>query len=106
MAQVIQGNNLRCLFTDNSTSPAPSRSSYPSSLNGHQPYAHPQQQQAGYAVGSYGHRPGAGSLYSTTSAPIFPVPSNASVGRRISGRDEIILVSDDRVLTLRMSALR
>jgi hypothetical protein len=57
MSQVIQGNNLRCLFAD-----AP---------------VYPGQQQQ-----------------------MPPPPPHE---RGVGGREEIILVSDDRVLTLRMA---
>ncbi|KAI0315023.1 CNH domain-containing protein [Amylostereum chailletii] len=100
MAQIIQGNNLRCLFTDVPSSPSPSRSSYPSSLNGH-----PQAQQQPYVASSYGGRSStAGSVYSNSPVPLYP--AQFAQGRRIAGRDEILMVSDDRVLTLRMCGLQ
>ncbi|KAI0060701.1 CNH-domain-containing protein [Artomyces pyxidatus] len=102
MSQVIQGNNLRCLFTDTPLSTqSQSRMSHGSfssthSINqyGHQPYS----------ANSYGGRQSIQSSY--TPSPVLPPPYPpiaSPYGGRAAGRDEIILVSDDRVMTLRMS---
>ena len=102
MSQVIQGNNLRCLFTDTPPSlqqayPRMSRSSL-SSYNG------------GGGGGSPGPGPGPYAAYAQHQYPQLPVYPAQQLpqqtlhhGRGVGGHDEIILVSDDRVLTLRMA---
>lgn len=111
MSQVIQGNNLRCLYTDTPTSqqqqahPRHSQSSFSShSVSG---FAHGNNSQ--YSPSVYSHNGGRTSLSGTTVYGQSPVqmysPSLSSHGRSTTGREEIILVSDDRVLTLRMAAL-
>ncbi|KAF8268770.1 CNH domain-containing protein [Lactarius quietus] len=97
MSQVIQGNNLRCLFTDTPPSlqqayPRMSRSSL-SSYNG-------SPGQSPYAA--YGGQQYPGQL---PTPPVYPgqPPLQPPYGRGVGGREEIILVSDDRVLTLRMA---
>ncbi|TFY73666.1 hypothetical protein EWM64_g10346 [Hericium alpestre] len=77
MSQVIQGNNLRCLFTDTP----------PSSLH-------------------HGGRQSMQSMHGAYGMPPYPVQHpNAQFGvvGGVAGRDEILMVSDDRVLTLRMA---
>jgi hypothetical protein len=110
MSQVIQGNNLRCLYTDTPTSlqqahPRHSQSSFSShSVSG---FSHGTAQ---YSPSVYSHNGGRSSLSGTTVYGQSPVQmysgqaSPSSYGRT-TGREEIILVSDDRVLTLRMAAL-
>ena len=121
MSQVIQGNNLRCLFTDTPPSlqqayPRMSRSSL-SSYNG--PAANAPQPYGAAAAGSphayNGHSsfPAYGqssplSVYpgQLPTPPVYPgQPQQQALpyGRGVGGREEIILVSDDRVLTLRMA---
>ena len=104
MSQVIQGNNLRCLYTDTPPSlqqaypTRMSRSSLSSSYNSHSHSSFPaygqQQQQPPFGV--YPGQP-----------PVYPAQQlqqqSPQLGRGIGGREEIILVSDDRVLTLRMT---
>jgi len=105
MSQVIQGNNLRCLYTDAPTSlqqahPRHSQSSFSShSVSG---FSHASSQYSSppsYSSHNGGRSslPGAGVLYGQSPVQMYPPP--------YTGRDEIILVSDDRVLTLRMAAL-
>ncbi|KZV74551.1 CNH-domain-containing protein [Peniophora sp. CONT] len=92
MAQIVQGNNLRVLFTDIPPSPGA-----PPPQRG---YANGYQQP--YASASYGGRPqhvphpGAAG-YNSAPVPLYNPPAR---GR---GRDEIIMVSDDRVLSLRLA---
>ena len=74
MSQVIQGNNLRCLFTDTQV--------YPSSGS------------------SPGPSPGP---YAVSAQHLQLLQQTLQHGRGVSGHEEIILVSDDRVLTLRMA---
>ncbi|KAG8882288.1 RHO1 GDP-GTP exchange protein 2 [Tulasnella sp. 332] len=103
LVQIIPGNNLRCLFADT----PPSQTHSPANCygpNGYirsgNPYTHPsngrnslpQQQFAGgaYPVGyGYQHQGGQGS-------PIHRSQTYA--------RDEIIIVSDDKVLSVRLAA--
>jgi len=108
ISQVIQGNNLRCLFTDTPPSmqrshPRTSQSSF-SSYNGsgfshvNTPYVTPPPSYNGHSS-----LPG---VYSSSQLPMYPgqpPPPAPPQYRRAPGREEIILVSDDRVLTLRMA---
>ncbi|KAF8916237.1 CNH domain-containing protein [Mucidula mucida] len=82
MAQVIQGSNLRLLFADNPPSVTNNGGGY------HNPY---HQQHSGYP--GYGHP-------QVHPQQIYP-PNATSHG---VGRDEILMVSDDRVLALRTAA--
>ena len=110
MSQVIQGNNLRCLYTDAPASlqHAYSRqsrgsfSSYTASGSAHGNAQYSPSVHGGYnggrasLPGAYGQSP---------PVPPYPGQPPASPYGRAASREEIILVSDDRVLTLRMTAL-
>ncbi len=87
MSQIIQGNNLRCVFADTPPSTTHSASQY-------NPY---QQQQQGY-----GYNPYADSRTSNGYGQQYPNPymSRAPLS---DGRDEILMVSDDRVMRLQMT---
>ncbi|KAI0791960.1 CNH-domain-containing protein [Abortiporus biennis] len=94
ISQIIQGNNLRCLFAD--TPPSTTNSAQ-------QQYYNPQQQgyssyPGGPPLQTYNgqpmHQNGYGSPYAAPYQPPRPPPSY--------GRDEIIMVSDDRVMRLQM----
>jgi hypothetical protein len=98
MSQVIQGNNLRLLFADtppsatNTATQTPQKPSYHGG-QGYHPYGPTP------LAGAYGSRQ---SVYSP-SPPVgypnqYPRPSAQPFGR-----DEILMVSDDRVLTLRLA---
>ncbi|EPT02968.1 hypothetical protein FOMPIDRAFT_1142932 [Fomitopsis schrenkii] len=99
MSQIIQGNNLRLLFADTPPSTTHSASQY-------QQY-NPYQQGYGYnqygQQSPYGSRPslngygGQAPYANSYQAP--PQRPNSSVGR-----DEILMVSDDRVMRLRMAS--
>ncbi|KAF8637624.1 hypothetical protein AX17_002693 [Amanita inopinata Kibby_2008] len=98
LVQVIQGSNLRLLFADI----PPSVTHGANMLGGGNPY------QAGHEfgayqspVGSYNTRAGYGGY----GAPMhYPSSSNQYPGQTQGiGRDEILVVSDDRVLALRIS---
>ncbi|KAI9510515.1 CNH domain-containing protein [Russula earlei] len=99
MSQVIQGNNLRCLYTDAPISQSHQRQSQSSFSSftrngfayGTSPY--PAYNEHTTLPGAYGQSP----------VPMYPVMPPAY--GRAAGREEIILVSDDRVLTLRMATL-
>ncbi|KAI0035358.1 CNH-domain-containing protein [Vararia minispora EC-137] len=111
MTQVIQGNNLRCLFTDVPPSPSSIPRGYSqASINGYGGGGSPNGYNNGYApngyaqngyppgYAAYGGRPGYGA-----PAPVYP---NALAPGRRAGRDEILMVSDDRVLSLRLATPR
>lgn len=91
MSQVIQGNNLRLLFAD--TPPSGT-----STANLHHAYYAPQPYQ------SNPYHPSASSVY---GRPAYGPPMAAGYGQypryTQAGRDEILVVSDDRVLTLRLT---
>ncbi|KAL0953720.1 hypothetical protein HGRIS_004910 [Hohenbuehelia grisea] len=98
MAQVIQGNNLRLLFADT-----------PPSVT-HNPGAMHYQQHSGYGYNPYSHQ-SAGSIgsqstaYDSYGAPSHPMGyHNPYRNPQGVGRDEILMVSDDRVLALRPAA--
>jgi RHO1 GDP-GTP exchange protein 1/2 len=93
LTQIIQGNNLRCLFADtppsNPNLPHNVHNSYSSPQS---PYGMPQQ---------YGDR---NSLYNQYGgAPQYPANVGYGSGGYSAGRDEIIIVSDDSVVALRLA---
>ncbi|KAH9977526.1 RhoGEF Rgf2 [Russula compacta] len=110
MSQVIQGNNLQCLYTD-----------APASL----PLAHPRHSQSSFSsfsgsggssftqgnaphpppLNAYNGRSSLPGAYGQSPVPMYPAQLPPSSYGRAAGREDIILVSDDRVLTLRMAAL-
>jgi hypothetical protein len=94
MSQVIQGNNLRLLFTD--TPPSATHT-----VNAHHSVHHAQR---GYNPYQQVPPP----IYGRPSPPGYasPLPMGypQHSGYTTAGRDEILMVSDDRVLTLRLSA--
>ena len=105
MAQIIQGNNLRCLFADS-----------PPSLplaSGSQQFS-PYQQQPPYGFNQYNQSPpgsqfrqslpsGYGSqyphLYQQQQQSQVPFPQRPAPPFT---RDEILVVSDDRIMRLQM----
>jgi len=96
MSQVIQGNNLRLLFADTP----------PSTTNTASPTSHNPLYPGGHGYKPYGPMPPANAYGSRQSVyspslhmgyPSYPRPSAQPFGR-----DEILMVSDDRVLTLRL----
>ena len=96
MAQIIQGNNLRCLFADSPPSlPAANASQQ---LSPYQQQMYNQSQQGGPYRQSLPN--GYGSQYphlypqSQIPFPQRPAPPFS--------RDEILVVSDDRIMTLQM----
>ena len=97
MSQVIQGNNLRLLFADTPPSVQNGGSMYYNS-NPYQPTAH-----TGYDYNPYAN-PGYGYPQRPPQQPYmqqFPTPNPYMRHVQGVGWDEIILVSDDKVLTLR-----
>ncbi|KAJ8695175.1 RHO1 GDP-GTP exchange protein 2 [Pleurotus ostreatus] len=97
LSQVIQGNNLRLLFAD--TPPSVSNNHhYASSVEyGYNPYA--------ASTNSYGSRQSAYNAYGVPPQQM-PYPNLNQYPRPPQGvgRDEILIVSDDRVLALRPAA--
>ncbi|KAI0730697.1 CNH-domain-containing protein [Earliella scabrosa] len=102
MSQIIQGNNLRCLFADTPPSTTNSANHY---------YNHPYQQ--GYNYNPYGAPDSRTSLSSNGYGGVPPMPGapppmgypNPYMPRPPlgAGRDEILMVSDDRVMRLQMT---
>ena len=114
MTQIIQGNNLRCLFAE-----APPSTTHTSRVT------YPQQQQQGYAAVPYGHDPrqsigsvnsmyagqsgSAGSIYHGQQgygmplAQGYPQRTTSAPTTHAQGRREIIMVSDDRVMALQLA---
>ncbi|KAH8093213.1 CNH-domain-containing protein [Cristinia sonorae] len=100
MSQIIQGNNLRLLFAD--TPPSTTNSAVPH-FNAYQ-----QQPPAQYGYGApYGALPPSQSFdgrYSMNGYGPPPVQAPPFPQRMNSGRDEILLVSDDRVMRVQLAA--
>ncbi|KAF9499652.1 CNH-domain-containing protein [Pleurotus eryngii] len=97
LSQVIQGNNLRLLFAD--TPPSVSNNHhYASSVEyGYNPYA--------ASTNSYGSRQSAYNAFGVPPQQMaYPNPNQYPRPPQGVGRDEILIVSDDRVLALRPAA--
>ncbi|KAI0642272.1 CNH-domain-containing protein [Trametes meyenii] len=98
MSQIIQGNNLRCLFADTP----------PSTTNGANNYYNVYQQ--GYGYNPYQSPDGGRNSMTSTSngygqpGAMYPNPYMARRPPQGVGRDEILMVSDDRVMRLQMTA--
>lgn len=94
MSQIIQGNNLRCLFSDTPPSTTNSASMYYN------------QYQQGYAQSQYGspqaNQYGRTSLQNGYGSP-YPQAYPQTPRGPSTGRDEILMVSDDRVMRLQLS---
>ncbi|TCD65806.1 RHO1 GDP-GTP exchange protein 2 [Steccherinum ochraceum] len=106
MSQIIQGNNLRLLFAD--TPPSTTNTAVPQYYNPYQQAPPPQQQQ--YGGGGYNNAYG-GQLYDNRQSlpngygapsPMQLSPYGAGGRSQQPGRDEILLVSDDRVMRLQL----
>ena len=99
MSQIIQGNNLRCLFADTPPSTTNSANNYytpyqqPQQGYGYSPYGMPDSRTS-LGSNGYGTPNGHGHMYPTPYAPRQP---------QGVGRDEILMVSDDRVMRLQMT---
>ena len=95
MAQIIQGNNLRCLFADTPPSTTNSASN------------HYNVYQQGYGYNPYGPLDSRSSLSSNgygTQSQQIPYPNPYMPRPPLGdGRDEILVVSDDRVMRLQMA---
>ncbi|KAG9080702.1 RHO1 GDP-GTP exchange protein 2, partial [Ceratobasidium sp. 370] len=104
LVQVIRGNNLRCLFAD--TQPSVTNSSTSSLSPAYSSFS-------GYPVHQYNHPSGAGGPYSQHVQVAYNHPPPPYVTQPqmqphrpwgLHERDEIILVSDDKVLAVRPAA--
>lgn len=97
MSQIIQGNNLRCLFADTPPSTTHSAANYYNPYPGgygYTPYGAPDGSRASFGSNGHAPPPGAGVPYPN---PYMPRPPLGV------GRDEILMVSDDRVMRLQMT---
>lgn len=96
MSQVIQGSNLRLLFADTPPSVtntvSPIQQTYQAGYDYHNPYTASPSSSNSQASG-YGYGP----------PPQYPNQYSQRNPQGI-GRDEILIVSDDRVLALRTAA--
>ncbi|KAG1739967.1 CNH domain-containing protein [Suillus lakei] len=95
MSQVIQGNNLRLLFADMPPSAPHPGNAQQNPYYGQQGYS-PYQQSTPSLYGQ-------SSVYGQGYGSPAPSPQSQHARYIPSGRDEILMVSDDRVLTLRMA---
>ncbi|CDO69776.1 hypothetical protein BN946_scf184766.g21 [Trametes cinnabarina] len=97
MSQIIQGNNLRCLFADTPPSTTNSANNYYNVYHqgyGYSPYQSPDSgRNSMTSMNGYGSQ--ATVPYANPYAPRPPLGA---------GRDEILMVSDDRVMRLQMTA--
>jgi len=99
MSQVIQGNNLRLLFADTP----------PSATNTAGPMTYSPTYPVGYGYNLYSPMPPANPYggRQSVSSGYGPQIGHPHLHQRASaqhfGRDEILMVSDDRVLTLRLA---
>lgn len=99
MSQVIQGSNLRLLFAD--TPPSVTNSASSMYQAPYQPgYEHNGSYTNPSNHGGYGARSPAYNGY----GPPPPYPNHHQRNPQGIGRDEILMVSDDRVLALRTAA--
>jgi len=99
MSQIIQGNNLRCLFADTPLSTTNSASQYNpyQQSYGHSPYSP-------IAPGAYSSRSSIGSVQGGASPQTqYLNPYQQRTPPLSAGRDEILMVSDDKVMRLQMA---
>lgn len=103
LTQIIQGNNLRCLYAEAPPSTTHVKSNVYPGQNGHMPnsYGYDPRQS------SYSDR---SSLYSMSSgsmnhhgSPAYGQPMNAGASQYGLGNREIIMVSDDRVMVIQLA---
>ncbi|KAI6041904.1 CNH-domain-containing protein [Pisolithus marmoratus] len=104
MSQVIQGNNLRLLFAESPPSTSHTtnlhqNTYYPAQQQGYHPYQSPPGSMYGRSPSMSGYGPAA----APPLPPMFPAPQYPMRTMVPSCRDEILMVSDDRVLTLRLA---
>lgn len=109
MSQIIQGNNLRCLFADTPPSTTNTAQQYYSPSPS--PYGQPPPQGGGYGYSPYAPtppnnpygRPPMGNGYTMGAPPQQHMYSNPYMARaQQAGRDEILMVSDDRVMRVQL----
>jgi len=101
MSQVIQGNNLRLLFAD--TPPSTTNTASPMPYNAPYPGGHGYNQYGTMPpTNAYGGRQSMSSGYGPSPQMGYPNQYPRPSAQPF-GRDEILMVSDDRVLTLRLA---
>ncbi|OBZ74240.1 Rho1 guanine nucleotide exchange factor 1 [Grifola frondosa] len=98
VSQIVQGNNLRCLFADTPPSTTHSANQYNNPYQlGYNPYGSPVPSP----TSSYGSRASLNGY--GPPPPPYPNPYQARVQQLSRSCDEILMVSDDRVMRLQMS---
>ncbi|KAL0059410.1 RHO1 GDP-GTP exchange protein 2 [Marasmius tenuissimus] len=102
MSQVIQGSNLRLLFADNPPSMTNGSNMSPVVGPGGY-YGPPGYQQPGYG-GYNGYGPPPPQMGYPNTNMMYPQHQQQQQYPRPYARDEILIVSDDRVLALRTTA--
>lgn len=95
LTQIIQGNNLRCLFAD--TPPSTTNSASQMSYNPHNPYGQQYNPYQQHPSPQMHQQNGYGTPYTNPYYGGRPPTS--------FGRDEIIMSSDDRVMRLQLAQL-
>ena len=108
MSQVIQGNNLCCLSTDTPPSLRQAYTRMPRSsllsYNNGSPGGSSFTLHSHSSFPAYGQQPLTVYSGQLPTPPVYPGQQPPQpYGRGLGGREEIILVSDDPVLTLRMA---
>lgn len=100
MVQIIQGNNLRCLFAE---APPSTTHSASASITHTQAYHHQQNAYAmvdpRQSVYSVADRT---SIMSSTSSNTL-IPPGYGYAPRMPSRNHIIMVSDDRIMSLQLA---
>ncbi|KAI6117465.1 CNH domain-containing protein [Pisolithus croceorrhizus] len=103
MSQVIQGNNLRLLFAETPPSTSHTTNPHPNTYYPTQQGYHPYQSPSGPMYGRSPSVPGYGPHAVLPPPMAYPAPQYPMRTMMPSCRDEILMVSDDRVLTLRLA---
>jgi len=120
LAQVIQGSNLRLLFADtlSTSTPVPPKGmmhlqqqqqqqamgiQQPYNGGGGGPYGQMQYPNYGHH-GHHHHHPSQGYSSGPSRMPQPQIPSQISLQMLYGGRDEILVVSEDRVFALKPAA--
>jgi len=118
LAQVIQGSNLRLLFADtlSTSTPVPPKGMMHLQQQQQQQAMGIQQPYNGGGGGPYGqmqyyghhghhhHHPSQGYSSGPSRMPQPQIPSQISLQMLYGGRDEILVVSEDRVFALKPAA--
>ena len=94
ISQIIQGNNLQCLFAD--TPPSTTNSSQSQYYNPYQQQSYGYAQQSTPSLNGYNGRPSIQNGYSPSYPQSYPARGPSS------GRDEILIASDDRIMRVQL----